>query len=190
MRTRDDQKREALFEATIKLVNEIGFAASSVPKIAREADVSPSTLYVFFKNKEDLLVSTYIDLKMDLSRAMLERFDDSLPIRDILKNTWFSMFDYISQHSDYYQFMEQFANSPYSELVDQEALEKHFIPLIDVLQRGIEQKIIKNVDRNLLAAFLFHPLARLANPRLCHGWELTAEDLEVAFGMAWDAIKL
>lgn len=190
MRTKDDQKKEALFEATIKLVNEIGFAASSVSKIAKQANVSPSTLYVFFENKEDLLISTYVALKMDLSRSMLEQFDDSLPIRDILRNAWFSMFDYVSRNSNYYQFMEQFANSPYSERVDKDALEKHFIPLIEALQRGIDQKIIKNVDQNLLGAFLFHPLTRLANPRLCHGWELSRNDLEIAFGMAWDAIRL
>ena len=118
MRTKDDQKKEALFAATIKLVNDIGFAATSVSKIAKEAHVSPSTLYVFFKNKEDLLVSTYVEIKMDLSRAMLDRFDDSLPIRDIMKNVWFSMFDYISLKPHYFQFIEQFANSPYSELVD------------------------------------------------------------------------
>ncbi|BBO66666.1 hypothetical protein DSCA_05960 [Desulfosarcina alkanivorans] len=96
----------------------------------------------------------------------------------------------LSNNKPYYQFIEQFSNSPYSELVDREALEKHFIPLIDVLQRGIEQKIIKNVDRNLLGAFLFHPLSYLANPRLCHGWTLNSDDLETAFTMAWDAIKL
>ena len=50
MRTKDEQKKEALFKATVKLVNEIGFAASSVSKIAKEASVSPSTLYVFFEN--------------------------------------------------------------------------------------------------------------------------------------------
>ena len=37
MRTKDDEKKEALFEATVKLVNEIGFASSSVSKIAGEA---------------------------------------------------------------------------------------------------------------------------------------------------------
>ncbi|MGD9212423.1 MAG: TetR/AcrR family transcriptional regulator [Desulfobacteraceae bacterium] len=190
MRTKDDQKRKALFEATVKIVNEIGFAASSVSKIAKEADVSPSTLYVFFKNKEDLLVSTYTEIKRDLSQAMLECFDNSLPIRDIMKNAWFGMFEYVTNNQHYYQFMEQFANSPYSELVDTETLEKHFSPMIDVVQRGIEQKIIKNVDHNLLMAFLFQPLTRLANPRLCHNWKLTSKDLEIAFGMAWDAIKL
>ena len=79
MRTKDEQKKEALLNATVKLVNEIGFASASVSKIAKEAGVSPSTLYVFFKNKEDLLLSTYIDIKLDISRAMLADFDESLP---------------------------------------------------------------------------------------------------------------
>jgi len=58
------------------------------------------------------------------------------------------------------------------------------------LQKGIEQKIIKNVDMNILSAFLFNPISRLANPRLCHGLDMDEENLELAFTMAWDAIKL
>jgi len=179
-----------LFEATVKLVNEIGFASSSVSKITKEANVSPSTVYVFFKSKEDLLVSTYIEIKRNMSEALLDDFDDILPIRDIIKSVWFGMFKYISNNLKYYEYLEQFANSPYSSLVDHEALEKHFIPIIKVLDRAIEQKIIKNVDRSFLSAFMFHPISRLANPRLSHGLELDEEDLETAFTMAWDAIKL
>ena len=43
---------------------------------------------------------------------------------------------------------------------------------------------------DLLGAFMFNPISRLANPRLCHGLEMNAENLELAFTMAWDAIKL
>jgi AcrR family transcriptional regulator len=190
MRIKDDQKKEALFEATVKLVNEIGFASSSVSKIAREANVSPSTIYVFFKNKEDLLVSTYVDIKRDMADALLDDFDDNLPIRDIMKGVWLSVFNYISNNLEYYDFIEQFANSPFSALVDREALEKQFVPIISVFEKGIEQKIIKNVNFNLLAAFMFQPISRLANPRLCHGLELNEKEIETAFTMAWDAIKL
>ena len=56
MRTKDGIKQEALFEATVKLVNEIGFASSSVSKIAKQAGISPATIYIYYKNKEDLLV--------------------------------------------------------------------------------------------------------------------------------------
>jgi AcrR family transcriptional regulator len=190
MRTKDDQKKEALFRATVKLVNEIGFASSSVSKIAKEANVSPSTIYVFFKNKDDLLVSTYVELKCNLADALLADFDDTLPIRDIIKAVWFSTFKYISNNLEEYDYLEQFANSPYSSLVDMETIEKEYMPLIKVFQEGIEQKILKSVDMNLHSAFMWNPISRLANPRLCHGLEMNEEDLEIAFTMAWDAIRL
>lgn len=190
MRTKDEEKRQALFEATIKLVNEIGFVSSSVSKIAREAEVSPSTLYIYYKNKEDLLVSTYVEIKRNMSDALLNDFDDSLPIRDIIRNLWFSMFAFVSNNLEHYKFVEQFANSPYSSLIDKEALEQYFLPIIRVMQKGIEQKIIKDVDMSLLAAFIFQPINFFANPRLCQDFEMTEENIEKAFSMAWDAIKL
>jgi len=190
MRTKDDEKETALFEATVKLVNEIGFASSSVSKIAKEAGVSPATIYVYYKNKEDLLVSTYIEIKLDLSKALLRDFNDGLPIRDILRNVWFNMFEYISNNLEYYKFVEQFSNSPYSSLVNKQEVEQYFVPLIKVLQTGIEQKIIKNVNFDILTAFMYHPITVIANPGLCQDFELNEENIETAFTLAWDAIKL
>jgi len=190
MRIKDDEKEAALFEATVKLVNEIGFASSSVSKIAKEAGVSPATIYVYYKNKEDLLVSTYIQIKLNLSQALLSDFNDKLPIRDILKNVWFNMFEYISNNLEYYKFVEQFSSSPYSSLVNKQEVEQYFIPLIKVLQRGIEQKIIKNVNFDILTTFMYHPITVLANPGLCQDFELNEENIETAFTLAWDAIRL
>ncbi len=190
MRIKDEEKEAALFEATVKLVNELGFASSSVSKIAREAGVSPATIYVYYKNKEDLLVSTYIAIKLDLSKALLRDFNDRLPIRDILRNVWFNMFEYISNNLEYYKFVEQFSNSPYSFLVNRQEVEQYFVPLVKVLQAGIEQKIIKNVNFDILTAFMYHPITVLANPGLCQDFELNEENIETAFTLAWDAIKL
>lgn len=190
MRTKDDEKQEALFKATVKLVNEVGFASSSVSKIAKEAGVSAATLYIYHKNKEALLVSTYIEIKRDLSRALLAGFDDTLPIRDILENVWIKLFDYVSNNRAYYRYMDQFANSPYIDLVDREITEQYFIPILEVLNRGIEQKIIKDVDSNILAAFFWSPATFLANSRLCDDFEVTDKNIETAFTLAWDAIKL
>ena len=53
MRVKDELKQDALFNATVKLVNEIGFVASSVSKIAKEADISPATIYVYYENSPE-----------------------------------------------------------------------------------------------------------------------------------------
>ena len=190
MRTKDGEKVAALFEAAVKLVNEIGFASSSVSKIAKEASVSPATIYVYYKSKEDLLVSTYIEIKLDLSKALLRDINDKLPIRDILRNVWVNMFEYISDNLEYCKFVEQFSKSPYSSLVNKHEVEQYFVPLIKVLQTGIEQKIIKNVNFDILTAFMYHPITVLANPGLSPNFELNKENIETAFTLAWDAIKL
>lgn len=190
MRTKDEEKQEALFKATVETVNEMGFVAASVSKIAKAARVSPATLYVYYENKEDLLVSTYIEIKKDFSRAILKDFDTSLPIRDILRNIWLAMSDYISKNSDKFRFVEQFSNSPFHTLVNREMVEKYFTPIHEVLQRGIDEKIIKDVEFDILAVFMFYPVMALSNPHLCANFELSPEGIETAFTLAWDAIKL
>lgn len=190
MRSRDTIKQAALFEATVKLVNEIGFASSSVSKIAKEAQISPATLYIYHKNKEDLLVSTYVRIKRDMGRTILEDFDDKLPVRDIFRIVWFNIFEYVSVHPAYFQYAEQFSNSPYSSLVDKQEIEQYFAPLIQVVTRGTELKIIKDVELDILTAFLFHPIMALANPRLCRNFKMNKKNIETAFCLAWDAIRL
>ena len=190
MRIKDQYKQDAIIGATVALVNEIGFASSSVSKIAKKANVSPATIYIYYKNKEDLLVSTYVEIKKKMSIALLKNFDNSKPFRDILQNVWIDGFKFIRENQSLYQYSEQFATSPYSDLVNHSELEKHFEPVITVLQKGIEQKVIKNVPFDLLATFIFYPIMILSNPKMCRSLELNEEIIETGFSLAWDAIKL
>lgn len=190
MRVKDEAKQKALREATIKVVNQIGFASSSVAKIAKEAGISPATLYVYHKDKDELLCDVYTGIKMELADAMMRGFDDSQPVRDILKRMWTNGFNYLVKHRHYLSFMEQFANSPYVDVVDLTEVNKHYEPLFRVVRRGIEQKIIKDVDIELLLVFAVKPMLLLSNKRQCGGFLFTEEHLELVFGMAWDAIRL
>jgi AcrR family transcriptional regulator len=190
MRTRDEQKQDAIFEATVKLINEIGFVAGSISKIAKEAGVSPATIYIYYKNKEDLLVSTYINIKQKIGQAFLKDYDPELPIRDILKKLWYNGFDFVSQNSKYFHFAEQFANSPFASLVNRSEVEKAFEPVFSVIQKGVKQKIIKDVPFEVLSIFIYYPIMTLSNSRIHGDLVITEEIVEAAFNMAWDAIRL
>jgi len=190
MRIKDELKQEAIIRATIKLVNKIGFASSSVAKIAKEANVSPATIYIYYKNKEDLLVSTYLNIKQQMGIAMLKDFNEDKPIRDIFRIFWINSFDYISKKPEFFYYAEQFVNSPYSELVNKSAAEKNFEPILKTIKKGIDQQIIKDVSIDILSAFIFHPIIVLANPRKNRDTKLDKKTIETAFQLAWDAIKL
>lgn len=190
MRVKDDKKKQAIISATIDLVNEIGFASSSVSKIAKRANVSPATIYIYYKNKEDLLVSTYVDIKTCLGDALMAKFDASLPVEEALMNTGVNLFDYISENAELFYFTEQFANSPYNDLVDKAKIEGAFLPLFDVIQQGINDKVIKDVNFELIFSHLYYPIFGLANPRLNPDFRATPENVRAVMSMAWDAIKL
>jgi len=190
MRIKDIQKQEAIIKATVELVNKIGFVSSSVSKIAKKANVSPATIYIYYENKEDLLISTYIEVKKKMSKALLENFDNSKPFRDIFQNFWKNGFNFIEKNRDLFNYAEQFFNSPYSDLIDHKELEKHFEPMLKVIQRGIEQKIIKDVHFDILTTFIFHPIMILSSSKFSRTLELNDATINSTFNLAWDAIKL
>ena len=190
MRNKDLQKQEAIINATVELVNEIGFVSSSVSKIAKKANVSPATIYIYYKNKEDLLISTYIEIKKKKSRALLVGFDKTKPFRDIFYRIWVNTFEFVKNNKEISRYAEQFGSSPYSDLVNHEELEKHFEPLVEVLNRGIEQKVIKDVPFDILVTFMFFPIMNLTNSKMCKNLTLDEKTIETSFKLSWDAIKL
>ena len=44
--------------------------------------------------------------------------------------------------------------------------------------------------RDILTAFIFYPIIALSNARVCQDFGLSDENIETAFTLAWDAIKL
>jgi AcrR family transcriptional regulator len=190
MRLQDENKKEAIFDATIKLVNEIGFAAASVAKIANEASVSPATIYIYHKNKEDLLASIFVEIKKKKSLASMQGFDESSPLKESFLKFWNNSFKFVSENRAYMQYHDQFLNSPYSDLVDDTQSAEIFQPFLSALESGAKEKIIKEVDFDLLAAFVFHPIWILSNPRTSRNFKMTRKKIETAFEMAWDAMRL
>jgi hypothetical protein len=125
-----------------------------------------------------------------MSATVLDGLDETQPVRDILHSIWRRMFAYVSLNKATFRYAEQFANSPFKQLVNKQEVHGYFAPLIKVIQRGIDQKIIKDVPFEMIAAFLFHPVMTLANQNVCTDIELNSQNIEKSFQMSWDAIKL
>jgi len=53
---RTNNKKSAIMEATLTLINEKGFTASSIQQIASLAKVSPVSIYNYYGSKEKLVL--------------------------------------------------------------------------------------------------------------------------------------
>ncbi|MFW9853006.1 MAG: TetR/AcrR family transcriptional regulator, partial [Candidatus Thorarchaeota archaeon] len=88
MRTRDQKKYNAVVKSSIELTNKLGFSGISISKIAKEANVSPATIYIYFKNKEDLLTTIYCDIREKAGESVLTNIDVNMSIKERFKAIW------------------------------------------------------------------------------------------------------
>jgi len=63
-------KKELIINAAIKVFADKGFYTANVADVAKEAGVADGTIYLYFKNKDDLLISLF-ETKME---EILKRF--------------------------------------------------------------------------------------------------------------------
>lgn len=61
-RRRTDDKRQRILQAAVKVFARKGYHGSRVSDIARRADVADGTIYLYFQNKEDILVSLFDEI--------------------------------------------------------------------------------------------------------------------------------
>lgn len=56
---RNTEKYQLILKAAVKVFAEQGFFQSTVAQVAKEAGVADGTIYLYFKNKDDILIQIY-----------------------------------------------------------------------------------------------------------------------------------
>lgn len=80
----DPVKREQILDGAQRVFMRMGFDASSMNDITREAGVSKGTLYVYFKNKEDLFAAIIQRKKSLIYEKLREIVEADKPVAETL----------------------------------------------------------------------------------------------------------
>jgi AcrR family transcriptional regulator len=190
-RTKSNEKRIALLNATLHLVNNNGFHDAPMSKIAKMAGVSPATIYIYFENKQDLINQLYLENKASFSDTAFKNYLPNLPVKKGFELIWRNIANFKLHQVEETNFLSQCDNI--STMVDeasrQEGL-KNLQPLLDLWERGQKEGIIKSISPYLLYAYTIYPLAFLMAMQQKNDFELTEVNLTEAFELAWNAIKI
>jgi AcrR family transcriptional regulator len=190
IRQKCDKKRVALLNATLHLINNQGFHDAPMSKIAKMAEMSPATIYIYFENKQDLINQLYLEMKSLFSVFAFKNYSESTCVKESFKQIWFNIAHFKLNHIEEADFLSQCDNTPIiDEEIKREGL-KHLQPLLELWERGIREGIIKPISPYLLYAFTIYPLAFLTNKQFKSSCDLTEDKLNEAFNVAWDSIKL
>ncbi len=80
----DPAKRRQILEGAGRIFSELGFDAASMSDVAREAQVSKATLYVYFQDKEHLFTAICAEQRDRNIAEMIALLDVNQPIAEIL----------------------------------------------------------------------------------------------------------
>jgi AcrR family transcriptional regulator len=183
-------KREALVRATINLVNNHGFHAAPMSRIAKMAEVSPGTIYLYFENKQDLVNQSYIEVKAAFSKFAFKDYKADFSVEKGFENIFKNIAEFKLIEVEEAMFLSQCDNTPIIDEPSRMEGLKHLQPLLDLWERGKKEGIIKPVSSYMLYAFSIYPIAFLMNMQKRKLYELTSAHVDEAYEMAWNSIKI
>jgi TetR/AcrR family fatty acid metabolism transcriptional regulator len=89
-RDKNNDKYYRILEAAVKVFAEQGFYQSTISQIAREAGVADGTIYLYFKNKDDILVQFFTDKAIQVFgqfREEVARADNAIDkLRNLIRH--------------------------------------------------------------------------------------------------------
>jgi TetR/AcrR family transcriptional repressor of multidrug resistance operon len=195
MRLRDEKKEQKVRDRALELVVKLGLDGFSMQKLARAAGVSPATLYIYFKGKEDLILNLGEEIGRKMVEATFKGFDKTMDLETGLWIQWQNRSEYYLNNRLEVQFYDQLKLSAYAEKLA-EQITPHFSEQMGGFIRNIIIKgEIEPVKPEVFWSVAFAPMFNLIRFHLDKKsmggkpYILTEEDLKAAFNLVVKSLK-
>lgn len=173
------EKYEKILDAAVKVFAKKGFYQSRVSDIAREAGVADGTIYLYFKNKDDILISIFEE-KM---RSAISIFQQELSQREDalskLKHFVHVHLDLFRQNPELAAVLQVELRQSSRFMKEYKKIElKRFLDLIgDIVKQGQEEGVFrKDLPLSLVKRFIFGALDEVISTWVSSGGKFNLMD--------------
>jgi AcrR family transcriptional regulator len=153
-----DQTEDKILDATIKLLDEVGWEGTTTRKIAAEAGVNEVTLFRKFKSKKKLLKAA----KDQNANNFLEELDTILKIEDsddietYLKTIWKNASEMVDKRTNLIRIsMEEVREIPLEDRVLPKISKTILDNLSNYFKKQIDKGVIRDIDPEVAALSIF-----------------------------------
>ena len=189
MKSKDSKKEEAIIQQTLDIVYETGIAGVKMSILAKRVGISPSTLYVYFETKEDLIVSIGYKILKKISASLQSALADSTSFENKLRAKWVHMLQFRLNHEKEINFMEQWMQSPF---FDKNSFKKEgdkLKPKTNLFQEGRESGYLKDLNDNIIHAIISGMAKQIATSIKEGHLKMNQSTLDLTFCIIRDALK-
>ncbi len=158
-------KRQRILQAAVLAFSKKGYADVTIAEIARKADVASGTIYEYFKNKEDVLLS----ISEEHFRKNLEQLKQTFNGNNPPQKLWLFMQDYFQQYLADPNFVVVFLtmiqyNRRFHESRAYKSQYKYVVELEKMIQKILHESNVHNINirvfRNMFLGGFTHMALR------------------------------
>lgn len=117
MRPRNTDKQELVQQKAIEMLVTDGFEGFSVNKLAKACQISVATLYIYYKDKDDLIIQIANQQAEKMTREFLRDFDPDMSLEEGLRVQWRNRYRHQMENPLTALLFEQLRSSTYQERV-------------------------------------------------------------------------
>ena len=189
VKPRDDKKITQIFSATLRLTADCGMAGITMRDISREAGIATGTLYIYFKDKVQLINALFEDCRKSSAAIYFNGYRESDSFKAGFRKIWDNIFGYRIEHFEEAIFLEQCYHSPFIGESQKEMSLHLLAPFYKLIERGKKEQKIKELDTFLLLIFMVASITEFIKYSKYNNKKITPEMVRDVFGLCWDGLK-
>ncbi|MCX7570043.1 TetR/AcrR family transcriptional regulator [Tumebacillus sp. DT12] len=154
---KNSEKYEAILSAAVKVIGQAGYHNAPISKIAREAGVADGTVYLYFKNKEDILIS----ILRETIGTIVDRIQEELPgVEDPVKALHLVVtvyFETLGKSTDLAMFTQVHLRQSNAEMRKQigEIIRPYYSIIDDIIRMGVDSGEFRDHDLRIARRMIF-----------------------------------
>lgn len=113
MRARNLDKQKTVKENAIAMIGQGGLENFSINKLAKLSKVSVATIYIYYKDKDDLIFQLTTEQGAELADLILKDFSPEMSFEAGLRQQWINRYHQMMHKRDSVLFMVQVKSSSY-----------------------------------------------------------------------------
>lgn len=179
-----------ILKAADKLMATHGVQHLSTHKIAREAGVSVGTIYLYFKDKDELLNQLVLSLFGDFADYVEQHFLPELSLFEQYQKLWRATWDFMQSNPNVVQNMHQYEALPGFREVMLTCHESESLVWNKLFKSGQAQGVISPLPIYILAAMSLKAAWELMYVQLLRDEQFDEVLIEEVIFRTWKAITI
>lgn len=174
----EQKTRHSILESGVLVIQTYGLKKFTMDKVAEQAGIAKGTLYLYFKNKKELLLSVAEHCFEPLSCNIRKAFaSDINPLEKLEKYIYLAFIHIEKNRSVYYELQNTFITLIEQDLNDKTSTYWEMINIFaHTFEDGISKKLLRPIDVNRTAIFFIDSIDGAMTRRIMSTVGNSAED--------------